>query len=370
MIRSCGGAWRDVVPVYSAYQLVFNVIGLAFLMALWAFFGVWWPVMLVPALLAWVYQYRLRPAHVDISAGQADRLMTLMRAQNIYARSDWDGRWRATGRSGWEPWPHCYVAFVPHPEGMTVTAPHNVLERLWLDLAVVEEDGLEATLRDHAAPEDEEEPATPLPWTAHGPGALIGAFCIVAWLAHPGRGMASWGVSAQTLAQGRFQTVLLHMFAHGNLIHLLLNMVALAAFGGPLMVRMGTVPQNWLRFLSLFLCSGLAGAVCYLLFHPSGAVPMIGASGALYGVIGLLIRAPADQAPLLPLGSPQLRKLASDLIKSNAFLWVLLSILSVGPGGGLAWEAHMGGFLFGLLIGPFFLPNRRDRAKLADAAQL
>ena len=86
---------------------------------------------------------------------------------------------------------------------------------------------------------------------------------------------------------------------------------------------------------------------------------MLGASGALYGLLGLLIRAPVDGTNVLPLTSPQIRRVGWGLAKENAFLFVLLATLAwaSGTAGGLAWEAHLGGFLFGLLVGPKLLPQ-------------
>lgn len=118
-------------------------------------------------------------------------------------------------------------------------------------------------------------------------------------------------------------------------------------------------PLNWLRFLVLFILSGLAGAALFLTLHPAGTVPMLGASGALYGLIGLLIRAPANGGELLSVQSTRIRRIGLDLIKQNAFLFALLALMSWSNGGpgGLAWEAHLGGFLFGLFVGPKFLPR-------------
>jgi membrane associated rhomboid family serine protease len=361
VIRSRQGAWWDLLPIYSLYQLVFNLIGLALILWLWGSFAFSQLILPAAVLLAWVQQYRLRPALLDISRAQADTLMALLDAQGFYARSDYDGRWRSTGKQGWEPWPHQHIEFLPRPDGVTVAAPHNILDRLWDDLALVEERGLAAVAQESKSAADTAD--LQLPWTVHGPTALVGAICVAAWLMHLPEGMSRWGVSGLALAQGRYGTILLHMFAHGGLMHLWLNMFALAAFGGTLVSRLGTVPQSWLRFLALFLSSGLAGAALYLVVHRGGTVPMLGASGALYGLIGLLVRAPTGRDTLLPIHAPQLRRVGWGLIKDNLFLIALLWVLSFGSGfaGGLAWEAHLGGFLFGLLVGPFFLPPAAEQ---------
>jgi membrane associated rhomboid family serine protease len=195
------------------------------------------------------------------------------------------------------------------------------------------------------------------------PTAMLGTACVVAWVwysaVHQSAGMVDWGLSGAALAQGRFETIFLHMFAHGSAMHMIMNMTMLAAIGDVLTARLGSPPLSWLRFLLLFLLSGLAGAALYLAVHPAGTVPMVGASGALYGLLGLLIRAPADGAGLLPVKSRRIRRVSWDLVKQNAFLFALLAAIAwtSGAAGGLAWEAHLGGFLFGLLVGPTLLPR-------------
>lgn len=222
------------------------------------------------------------------------------------------------------------------------------------------------------------EPEEPLvridwhvPWHAQVPGAVLAVAMTAAWLLHFPRGMGAWGISGAALAEGRYETIALHMFAHGPLFHIVMNMMALVALGPPLVARLGTPPGAWLRFLAFFVASALAGTALYLALHPHGDVPMLGASGALYGLLGLLLRLPPEPGPLLSLRTPEMRKVAIELLKSNAWLFVMLALLALSSGGrgGLAWEAHLGGFLLGLLAGPNFLPRWDDAAEdAADAA--
>ncbi|KQS01527.1 hypothetical protein ASG11_17905 [Sphingomonas sp. Leaf357] len=203
-----------------------------------------------------------------------------------------------------------------------------------------------------------------VPWHARVPGAALIAIMTLLWLGHIRTGgMGAWGVSGAALADGRWRTVPLHMFAHGGAAHILMNGVALFVLGGPLVARMGDPPLGWPRFVALFLASGLAGMALFLAIHPYGVVPMLGASGAIYGLLGLLIRLPVEGEALMPIRSARTRKILLDLVKANAWLVVLLAIpaLLLGQSGGLAWEAHLGGFLFGLFAGPWFLPGVRTR---------
>jgi membrane associated rhomboid family serine protease len=211
-------------------------------------------------------------------------------------------------------------------------------------------------------PDDDDPFATdgwPVPWHAHVPGALLAAGMTAAWLLHFPGGMREWGISGAALAEGRYETIALHMAAHGPLAHIVMNMAAIISIGGPLVTRFGPPPAAWLRFLTFFVLSGLAGSALYLAVHPHGTMPMLGASGALYGLIGLLLRLPPESGPLLSLRTPRMRQAVIALIKDNLWLFALLVLpaLLLGAQGGLAWEAHLGGFLFGLFAGPLFLPK-------------
>ena len=217
--------------------------------------------------------------------------------------------------------------------------------------------------------EDEDDLAWdwPIPWHAYVPGAALVAAMAVAWIAHMASGlsawvasggMAAWGVSGAALAEGRFETIGLHMFAHGGLAHILMNSAALFEISAPIVAGLGAGPKAWLRFLALFVLSGLAGMAFFLAVHPQGEVPMLGASGAIYGLVGLLLRQRAGGDGLVPIRSRRMRREAVRFLKDNLFLFVLLTVpaLLAGQAGGVAWEAHLGGFLFGLLVAPRLFP--------------
>jgi membrane associated rhomboid family serine protease len=208
-----------------------------------------------------------------------------------------------------------------------------------------------------------------VPWHAHVPAALLAAAMTAAWLLHFPSGMASWGISSTALAEGHYDTIALHMFAHGPLVHILMNMSALVAISGPLISRMGQPPAAWGRYLALFVLGGLTGTACFLAVHPHGTLPMIGASGAIYGLLGLLLRLPPEPGPLLGIRTQRMGKVAVRLVKDNLWLFAILVLppLLLRGQAGLAWEAHLGGFLFGLLAGPLFLPQG-ERAATATAA--
>jgi membrane associated rhomboid family serine protease len=147
------------------------------------------------------------------------------------------------------------------------------------------------------------------------------------------------------------------MFAHGSGLHLLMNSAALLEIGGLLVARLGGFPKGWLRFSIAFAMSGLSSMILFLSVHPSGRVPMIGASGAVYGLMGLLLfirlSEELDAASIAEVPVAFARFVQNNLF----FLFLLvLSGLLAGYSGGIAWEGHLGGFLFGFCVGPWLSP--------------
>lgn len=170
--------------------------------------------------------------------------------------------------------------------------------------------------------------------------------------------MREWGISAAALAQGRYDTLWLHMFAHAGLLHIGMNSAVLLGFAGPLVWAMGGGTQGSLRFFVFYLLSGLAGAALYVGLNPSGDIPAVGASGAISGMIGYVARI-GNKGQLLPLFSSELWRRVWSFAKSNLILIVIFAIPFVFGGSGMliAWEGHLGGFAFGLLAAGLFRGN-------------
>ncbi len=165
-----------------------------------------------------------------------------------------------------------------------------------------------------------------------------------------------WALSAQRLAAGAYDTLLTHMFSHAGFLHIFMNMTALATFSAVVVPWLGHGAGRWLRYYGLFLLSGLAGALLFLAIHPTGTVPMLGASGAICGVWGAAARLPPYGGALLPIRNPLVFARIRQFAVSNAVIFAIIFglVLLAGGQGGLAWEAHLGGFLFGLLAVPLF----------------
>lgn len=159
---------------------------------------------------------------------------------------------------------------------------------------------------------------------------------------------------------GLFLTLITSQFLHGDFFHLGSNMLYLWIFADNVEDRLGHA-----RFLALYLLSGVAAAVLQILVTPASRVPMVGASGAIAGVLGayLLMFPGAKIVTLVPVGF----FLQTMELPAVGFLgfWFLLqwvsgvaSIGQVADVGGVAFWAHIGGFLSGMVWAVAFRPSR------------
>ena len=148
-----------------------------------------------------------------------------------------------------------------------------------------------------------------------------------------------------------------HVFVHASFAHIAFNSLWLLAFGAPVARRVGAA---W-RFLALFLLSGAAGALFFSLFHMNEYTVLVGASGGVTGLLGALIRFGFRRPNLFSTAPPRLLKLTDPTVLAWSAVIIILNVSTefVGAGFGagdarIAWEAHIGGFLFGLLAMPLF----------------
>ena len=147
-----------------------------------------------------------------------------------------------------------------------------------------------------------------------------------------------------------YATVFTSMFVHGGLFHLGGNMLYLWIFGDNVEDRIGR-----LKFLVFYLLSGLAAAATQIWTDPASKIPMVGASGAISGVLGayLFLFPHARVLTLIPLG------FFYRIVEIPALIvlgfWIVVQVLN-GVGtlgvqvGGVAWFAHIGGFVAGLVM--------------------
>ncbi|MFJ6684564.1 rhomboid family intramembrane serine protease [Streptomyces werraensis] len=148
----------------------------------------------------------------------------------------------------------------------------------------------------------------------------------------------------QGVADGEWYRLVTSMFTHEEIWHIGFNMFSLWLLGGPLEQHLGRA-----RYLALYLISGLAGsALTYLL--AGGSTPSLGASGAVFGLFGatavLMRRLRYDMRPIIAL-------LAINLVIT--FSWA-----------GIAWQAHIGGLVAGVVIGYAMVHAPRERRALVQ----
>ena len=152
-------------------------------------------------------------------------------------------------------------------------------------------------------------------------------------------------------------TVFTSMFMHGGWMHLIGNMLYLWIFADNVEDRFGHG-----RFIVFYALCGIAAALAQALPDPQSQIPMVGASGAISGVLGayLLMFPRAHVLVLLPLGPlSQLVRMPALLVLGLWFALQLLSEMFAAPGAGVAFRAHIGGFVAGLVLMPLF--RRRGR---------
>jgi len=131
------------------------------------------------------------------------------------------------------------------------------------------------------------------------------------------------------------------MFLHGGLFHLFGNMLYLWIFGNNIEDFLGPF-----RFVLFYLISGLGASLTHIIFNPNSQAPMIGASGAIAGVLGAyLILYPT--ARVLTLVFIWILPIPAAIILG---LWFFAQVMNLGLGGGVAWFAHIGGFLIGFVL--------------------
>jgi membrane associated rhomboid family serine protease len=173
--------------------------------------------------------------------------------------------------------------------------------------------------------------------------------------------VSSWGIVPDDL---HLITLLTSMFLHGGWMHLLGNMLFLWVFGRNLEDLIGGT-----RFLIFYLLCGLVSAGVQVAANPYARVPTIGASGAIAGVMGAyLIKFPRSQIDTLVLLFIFFTRLAIPA-PFYLLLWFGMQFLngfeSIGDrsytGGGVAWFAHIGGFIAGMLLIRLFPSRQRWR---------
>ncbi len=156
---------------------------------------------------------------------------------------------------------------------------------------------------------------------------------------------------------GRFYTIFTSMFMHGSFVHLLSNVWFLFVFGPAVEGRLG-----FRRFMFLYLLAGIAAALLQGFSRPETTIPMVGASGAVSGVLGsyLLLFFRARILTIIPPFIFFIFWLPAPIYLGY---WALLQFVYAFLGvQGVAWWAHIGGFVLGLVLVLLMRPKRIYRA--------
>ncbi len=197
---------------------------------------------------------------------------------------------------------------------------------------------------------------------------LVNALVFALELAGGDAFVQQWSVIPADIATGQhWITILTAMFMHGGWMHIAGNMVFLWAFGPAIEDAMGP-----LRYLAFYLLGGTVAAVAQIAAMSSSTVPNLGASGAIAAVMGaFLITYPKDRIrTLLILG--WFIEVAAIPAAVLIGIWFLIQLFSqVGSvaatqGGGVAYMAHVGGLIFGVITARLFEDRRRIAAQIVD----
>ncbi len=154
-----------------------------------------------------------------------------------------------------------------------------------------------------------------------------------------------------------FITIFTSMFMHGGFMHLIGNMLYMWIFADNIEDNLG--PK---KFIIFYILSGVGAAMTQVFVDTQSQIPMVGASGAIGGVLGAyLINHPnAKVLVLIPFG------FFSQLIKIRALyvlgFWFILQFISTG--GGVAYAAHIGGFVSGMILILFFNKKNNKKSKI------
>jgi membrane associated rhomboid family serine protease len=189
---------------------------------------------------------------------------------------------------------------------------------------------------------------------------LVNAFVFLQELGGGNRFVYTWSVVPLRLMHGHHAiTLLTSMFMHGGWLHIIGNMIYLWAFGPAIEDAMGSF-----RFLFFYLAGGLVAMFAQVLGDPWSTIPVLGASGAIAAVMGaFVVTFPRDRIRTVLWILIFIRVTYIPAIFLIGF-WFLMQVVNLGSvaevrTGGVAYLAHIAGFLFGVITGRLFRNPRR-----------
>ena len=189
---------------------------------------------------------------------------------------------------------------------------------------------------------------------------LVNVFVFLQELMYGDRFVRAWSVIPIRIMHGNHLiTLVTSMFMHGGWMHIIGNMVYLWAFGRAIEEAMGGF-----RFLLFYLAGGIVAMFAQVLGDPTSHLPCLGASGAIAAVMGaFIITFPRDRIRTILFFFIFFRVTFIPAVLLIGF-WFLMQVLNIGSvaevrTGGVAYLAHIGGFLFGVITAKLFVSPRR-----------
>lgn len=202
------------------------------------------------------------------------------------------------------------------------------------------------------------EPMFNAPW----PAVALVAVVVLAYAVQsrlPDIELVPYVFSPAALVRGAWWTPLTAVFLHGSWTHALTNAALILAFGTPVARLFGTRARGVILYFLFFMVCGVLASLGFAALHWGGEEAMVGASGAASGLVAAAARLVAGRGRLGPIFAPFVLTMGAawlivNLMVAGVMLAGANSLIPGAGGAGVAWEAHLAGFLAGvLLIGPF-----------------
>jgi len=195
------------------------------------------------------------------------------------------------------------------------------------------------------------EPLVNAPWQAVAVTVLILGGYFVQRFFPADAVEGAYAFSPANLTSARWETAITAIFLHGSWAHALMNAAFGLAFSAPLARFFGPKLEGGLAFFGFYLASGILSNLGYAAVHPHGVGLVVGASGAVSGLMGASARLIGGHGRVGPLFSSAVLSMGGAWVAINGLVAVFGGQILPGSGGaGVAWEAHIAGFVAGALI--------------------
>lgn len=200
---------------------------------------------------------------------------------------------------------------------------------------------------------DEKQPVFNAPW----PPLLLATVILAGYgaqgFAPPEQVFSRFAFSPAGLAEGRYETLITALFLSGSWAHAIVNAAMALAFGTPVARAFGLRGEGVVALFLFYLACGALSSVGFALVHPGAQTLLVGASGAVSGLMAATARVIAGRGRVGPILSSPVLGMGGAWIVVN----LLVAALGFAPGMGdapVAWEAHLFGFAAGVVLaGPF-----------------